>query len=116
MSTHAPNILTDETGRPVFACGYQAVAAGPTKKVLGATGAAGDYLAGLLVIPATTSPGNVLIRDSDAGSDVTLFAGGASSVADLKPFWAPFGAKAASGAWEVTTGSNVSVVAVGNFT
>lgn len=93
---------------------YETVAASQTAQALGGTGAAGDYLAGLLVVPATTSPGVVQIKDG-AGSAVTVFAGGASSVADLRPFWLPLGVKSAAGAWAVTTGANVSVIAVGTF-
>jgi len=93
---------------------YETVAASQTAQVIGATGAVGDYIAGLLVIPATTSPGNVLLLD-DATS-ITVFAGGASSVSNLVPFFIPLGIKSVSGAWKVTTGANVSVVAVGNFT
>ena len=92
---------------------YETVAASQTAQVLGATGAAGDWLSGLLVIPATTSPGNVLLLDN--ATSITVFAGGASSVSNLVPFFIPIGAKSASGAWKVTTGANVSVIGVGNF-
>lgn len=94
---------------------YEHVAASQTTQVLGATGGAGDYLTGLLIIPGTTSPGNVLLRDGSGGSDRTIFAGGASSVSNLVPFFVPFGARATSD-WRVTTGANVTVFAVGNFT
>lgn len=93
---------------------YETVAASQTAQVLGATGAAGDYLSGLLVIPATTSPGNVLLLDN--ATSITVFVGGASSVTTLIPFFIPLGAKSVSGAWKVTTGANVSVIGVGNFT
>lgn len=93
---------------------YETVAASQTAQVLGPTGALGDYLSGLLVIPATTSPGNVLILDN--ATSITVFAGGASSVGSLIPFFIPIGARSVSGAWKVTTGSNVSVMAIGNFT
>lgn len=92
---------------------YETVAASQTAQGLGAAGATGDYLEGLLVIPATTSPGNVLLLDN--ATSITVFAGGATSVADLKPFFIPIHARSVSGAWKVTTGANVSVVAVGNF-
>jgi hypothetical protein len=94
---------------------YETVAASQTTQSLGATGAAGDWIDGLLVVPATTAPGNVLLRDG-AGSDITLFAGGASSVSNLVPFFIPLGMISGSGAWKVTTGSNVSCIGIGNFT
>ena len=92
---------------------YETVAASQTAQVLGGTGAAGDYIKGVLVIPATTSPGNVLLLDN--ATSITVFTGGASSVADLKPFFIPLGMLSASGAWKLTTGANVSAIAVGDF-
>jgi hypothetical protein len=93
---------------------YETVAASQTAQILGATGAAGDFLSGLLVTPATTSPGNVIILDN--AISITVFTGGASSVSNLVPFFIPVGANSVSGAWKATTGANVSVVAIGNFT
>lgn len=93
---------------------YETVAASQTAQVLGATGATGDYIAGLLVIPATTSPGNVLLLDN--ATSITVFTGGASSVTNLVPFMIPLGMISVSGAWKVTTGSSVSVIGIGNFT
>lgn len=93
---------------------YETVAASQTAQVLGATGATGDYLQGLLVIPATTSPGNVLLLDN--ATSITVFVGGATSVSNLVPFFIPCGMISVSGAWKVTTGANVSVIGIGNFT
>jgi hypothetical protein len=93
---------------------YETVAASQTAQALGATGATGDYISGLLVVPATTSPGNVLLLDN--ATSITVFAGGATSVSNLVPFFIPLGMKSVSGAWKVTTGSNVSVIGIGNFT
>lgn len=92
---------------------YETVAASQTAQALGAAGATGDYIAGLLVIPATTSPGNVILLDN--ATSITVFTGGASSVSNLVPFFIPLGIKSVSGAWKVTTGANVSVIASGNF-
>lgn len=98
----------------VAASEYETVAASQTAQALGATGGTGDYLSHLLVIPASTSPGNVIILDN--ATSITVFAGGASSVSSLVPFTIPLGMTSVSGAWSVTTGANVSVIAVGNFT
>lgn len=92
---------------------YETVAAGQTDQVLGAAGAAGDVLAGILIVPATTSPGAVSIKDG-AGSAITVFVGG--SVPSAIPFFIPLGIVSGSGAWKVTTGTNVSVIATGSFT
>ena len=81
---------------------------------MGATGATGDYFAGLLIIPATTSPGAVSIKDG-SNSAITVFTGGASSVSNLVPFLIPLGIKSTAGAWQVTTGANVSAIGIGDF-
>lgn len=94
---------------------YETVAAGQTNQALGATGATGDLLTGVLIIPATTSPGAVSIKDG-AGAAITVFAGGADSVSTLHPFFVPLGIKSGAGAWQITTGANVSAIGAGNFT
>lgn len=94
---------------------YETVAASQTDQVLGSTGATGDYLAAVLIIPATTSPGAVSIKDG-SGSAITIFTGGASSVSNLVPFSVPLGIVSTGGAWKVTTGANVSAIGSGKFT
>lgn len=96
---------------------YQSIAAGQGDSALsaGGGGAKGDYLASLLIVPTTTSPGAVSIKDGD-GSPITVFDGGAASLLTLHPFPVPIGAFSASGAWKVTTGANVKVLARGLFT
>lgn len=94
--------------------GYKTVAASQTAQVLGDSGAAGDYLDGLLVIPATASCGAVTLLDN--ATSITVFAGGGTTaLTSLIPFFVPIGAVSANGPWKVTTGANVSVVAVGDF-
>lgn len=97
---------------------YETVAASQTDQVMGATGAVGDSLAGVLIVPGTTSPGPVSIKDGN-GSAITIFTGGATSVADLKPFFVQIGAKcvaATTPGWKITTGANVTAIGVGVFT
>lgn len=111
-----PVIMVNSAGDvAAFGTNYETVAASATDQALGATGAAGDLLTGLVIVPATTSPGAVSIKDG-AGVAITIFTGGATSVADLKPFFVPVGAKSTGGAWKVTTGLNVSAIATGKFT
>ena len=93
---------------------YETVAASQTDQVLGATGAAGDWLASLLIVPATTGAGAVSIKDG-SGSSITVFTSG-GTLADLKPISVPLNIQSTAGAWSVTTGANVSVVAIGRFT
>lgn len=95
---------------------YETVAASATDQVLGATGAAGDDLDGILIIPATTAAGAVSIKDG-SGSAISIFAGGGTTaLTTLIPFYVPIGARSTSGAWKVTTGANVSAIGFGNFT
>jgi hypothetical protein len=94
---------------------YNTVAASQTNQVLTgySAGKVGDYLAGILVVPTTTGAGSVSITDG-SGSAITVFTGG-GTLADLKPFYAPLSAYSVSGAWKVTTGANVTAVAIGYF-
>src|SRR3990172_2038472 len=93
---------------------WETVAASQTDQVLGPTGHRGDRIGGIIIVPATTSPGAVSIKDG-GGSATTLFAGGAASVADLTPIeilFEPDGIRSVHSdntGWKVTTGINVSV-------
>jgi hypothetical protein len=83
--------------------------------VIGPTGAAGDFIEGVLIIPAVVGCGAVTLLDN--ATTVMAFAGGGTTaLPDVKPFWIQLGIKSASGAWKITTGANVSVIAVGRFT
>ena len=93
----------------------ETVAASATLQTLGATGKKGDRLDMLLIVPATVDPGNVIIKDG-TNAAVTVFAGGTGSVPSLIPFPVVIGEQSLQGAWQITTGTNVSVVAMGNFT
>lgn len=92
---------------------YETVAASQAAQVLGTAGAAGDILSSVLIIPATTSPGAVSIQDG-AGTAITIFTGGASSVTTLIPFSVPLGIVAGTN-WKITTGANVSAIGIGKF-
>jgi len=94
---------------------YETVAASQADQSLGASGATGDYLSGVLIVPATLSPGAVSIKDG-SGSAITIFAGGTDSVLTLHPFFVPLGIISTGGAWKITTGASVSAIGVGNFT
>jgi len=94
---------------------YETVAAGTGPQTMGSASAgAGDLLLGVLIVPASTSPGAVTIKDG-GDSAITIFAGGASSLTSLAPFFVPVYAKSRTGAWQITTGSNVSAIGVGTF-
>ena len=100
----------------VIAKDYQQVPASTTAQLKGqqGVGTLGDILETILITPLTTSPGEVTVQDG-SGAIVEIFAGGAGSVSDLKPFYATFGAKSVTGPWELTTGANVKVTVFGRF-
>ena len=91
---------------------YEFVPASTSEQTIGDTGALGDVIDFLLVIPTTLSPGNVQIKDG-SNTPITVFAGGAGSISNLIPFTIPLAARSRSGSWKVTTGAGLSVVAVG---
>lgn len=108
-ASSAPVVLNSQT--------YKACPASATT-LLGATGATGDYLDGVLIIPGTAAAGIVQIQDA-SGTAITVFAGGGTTaLPTLAPFYVPIGAVSSGGAggWKVITNANVTAVGVGNFT
>jgi len=94
---------------------YETVAAGQTAQVIGGTGATGDYIAGILIVPAVVAAGAVTLIDN--ATSIVIYVGGATTALQtVAPFYVPLGIKSVSGAWKITTGANVSVIAMGNFT
>jgi hypothetical protein len=106
VANAAPKVLRKDS--------YETIAASQTDQVLGGTGAQGDVLKRLIIVPTTTGAGAVDIQDG-AGTEINVFKGG-GTLSDLKTYVVEINAKSAAGAWSVTTGANVSVVAVGDFT
>jgi hypothetical protein len=94
---------------------YETVAASATAQALGATGATGDYLAGVLVFPGTAGCGVVTVLDN-ATTIGTFAGGGTTALPSLVPFMIPVGLYSVSGAWKITTGANVTAVGIGKFT
>lgn len=97
-----------------FATEYETVAASQTAQVLGATGALGDYIAGILVIPAVVACGAVTLLDGSTSISVFV-GGGTTALPSCIPFFIPLGINSVSGPWKITTGASVSCIAVGNF-
>jgi hypothetical protein len=109
FASDAPGIADAVAGE------YETVAASQTTQTLGATGAAGDYLEAVWIIPTTVDAGAVSIKDG-ANSAISIFAGGTASLTSLAPIYCPFGMKSTNGAWQITTGAGVSAIGIGNFT
>lgn len=91
---------------------YELVAAGSSTQTIGVTGGKGDILDKLIIVPETTGAGTVAIKD---GSDTAINVYVAGTLADLSTITIPINARSRIGAWQVTTGNNVHVIAVGKF-
>ena len=106
-SQSAPVVLNSQTYKP---CPASATT------TMGATGATGDYLDGVLIVPGAAAAGIVQLQDG-AGTAMTIFAGGGTvALPTLAPFYVPIGAVSAAGAWKVITNASVTAIGIGNFT
>jgi hypothetical protein len=94
---------------------YELVAASATAQVLGATGATGDWIGRIIIIPAVVACGAVTLLDG-ANSIPLFVGGGTTALLDVKPFPVDINLTSVAGAWKITTGANVSVLAKGDFT
>lgn len=94
---------------------HKEIAAGVTAGVLGATGAAGDYLDSVTVYPGVVGCGVVTILDGSTA--IGTFAGGGTTVLpSCIPFTISVGAFCTGAGWHITTGANVTVSCKGKFT
>lgn len=88
---------------------YETVAASQTDQVLGGTGAAGDYLHRLVISVTTASTASVTVKDGAT----TIYTSPAAT--PIGVYSVEFNTVSRNGAYSVTTGSNVTVCAVGIF-
>jgi hypothetical protein len=91
---------------------YEHVAVSQSLQVLGGTGAAGDYIHRLVCTVSTASTAQVQIKDG-TGTTHTLLPnspGGGIGVYNIE-----LNAVSRNGAWQVTTGAGVEVLAIGVF-
>jgi len=93
-----------------YAYQYETVAASQTGQVLGGTGAAGDYVHRLIINVITVAQAGVTLID---GSTSIVISTAASAV--LGPISLELNVAAVTGPWKITTGSGVTVIAVGIF-
>ena len=91
---------------------YEAVAASQTNQALGTTGGVGDLLSHLIVNVATAATSSVSIKD---GSETAIEVVPANIGSGVGPYTVYLGLKSRSGAWQITTGAGVSVIAAGLF-
>lgn len=91
---------------------WEDVAASQTAQVIGQTGALGDYLDYILIIPETTGAGTIALLDGSDSRNIFV----AGTLADLSPIVVKIGAKSKTGPWKLTTGANVHAMCFGKFT
>jgi hypothetical protein len=94
---------------------YEHVAASSSAQVLGPTGAVGDYLHRLICTVTTAATSSVQIVDGTGTGILTHTVltnnvGGGIGVYNIE-----INAVSANGAWKITTGAGVEVMAVGIF-
>lgn len=94
---------------------HELVAASQTAQVLGATGAKGDYLDAILIMPATVGCGVVTLLDG-AVSIPIFVGGGTTALLSVLPVRVEVKLVSQTGAWKITTGANVAALGIGNFT
>ena len=94
---------------------YEHVAAGQTAQVLGGTGAKGDYLHRLICTVTTAATGNVVIVDGSGTGILTHTIAPANPGGGIGVYNVEINAISQDGAWKVTTGAGVEVMAVGSF-
>jgi hypothetical protein len=92
---------------------YEHVAASQTLQTLGGTGAAGDYIHRLVCTVSTALTAAVVIKDGSTGFTHTVLPnspGGGIGVYNIE-----LNIVSRVGAWQVTTGAGVEVLAIGVF-
>lgn len=94
---------------------YETVAASQTAQVLGNNGAKGDFIKRLIIIPATVAAGLVTLLDGSTSIAIYV-GGGTTALTEVKPITVDIEACSQTGPWKITTGANVSVIAIGDFT
>lgn len=92
---------------------YETVAAGQTTQALGGTGAKGDYLNYVICTVGTAATAQVQIKDG-SGTAYTILPN--SPGGGIGVYVIPIKACSQVGAWQITTGAGVTVLASGMFT
>lgn len=88
---------------------YETVAASQTAQVLGTAGSVGDFIGRLVITVATAATSTVALLDN--ATSISIMAANTP----IGVYVVDIGARSVSGAWKVTTGAGVSVLAVGKF-
>lgn len=97
---------------------YQLVAASQLNAIFkgqSGVGGQGDVIEHLIIVPETLTPGLVQLKDgTDAAFNVFNTGVGAAGLnSELRPFVLRLGIRSRVGAWQITTGAQIHVIAVG---
>lgn len=95
---------------------YEHVAASSSAQVLGGTGAIGDYIHRLVCTVTTALTSTVQIVDGTGAGILTHTVLPAAVGGGIGVYNIELNAVSANGAWKITTGAGVEVMAVGIFT
>jgi hypothetical protein len=95
---------------------YEHVAASSSAQVLGGTGAIGDYIHRLVCTVSTALTSTVQIVDGTGAGILTHTVLPAAVGGGIGVYNIELNAVSANGAWKITTGAGVEVMAVGIFT
>jgi len=91
---------------------YETVAVSQTGQVLGVTGAAGDYLDGLVINTITPLTSGVTLLDG--ATSIVIQTGATTNVTGVQ--FIKFHCVSVNGAWSVTTGAGATAIGIGKFT
>jgi hypothetical protein len=94
---------------------YEHVAVSQTAQVLGVTGAVGDYLHRIICTVSTAATAAVQIVDGSGAGVLTHTILPNSPGSGIGVYNIEINAVSANGAWKITTGAGVEVMAVGIF-
>lgn len=100
----------------VYVTDYEYIAASQTAQKLGPVGGKGDVIQKIIIVPETTGAGTVSLRDGSGAAvayNTNLFVTG--TLSDLSPIVLDLGVRSVSADWNITTGANVHVIAIGSF-
>ena len=95
---------------------YEHIAASTTAQVLGGTGAIGDYIHRLVCTVSTALTSTVQIVDGTGAGILTHTVLPAAVGGGIGVYNIELNAVSANGAWKITTGAGVEVMAIGIFT
>jgi hypothetical protein len=95
---------------------YEHIAASSSAQVLGGTGAIGDYIHRLVCTVSTALTSTVQIVDGTGAGILTHTVLPAAVGGGIGVYNIELNAVSANGAWKITTGAGVEVMAVGIFT